>query len=212
KINDGAFRFLVNTHPHGDHTSGNNIADERTVLINFESLERLVSDKIISVGNGRVTGKTGEGFERYYTLDFNEEEIRIIPNPGLHSNDDIMIWFSGSGVVHMGDILLSESFPSIDNVEGYLEFLDVVLDVYPEETIFVSGHGKDLDHNGVKDYQDMLKTTVEIITEEMKKGKSVEEIKEDRVLRDYESYSIFLDFLNTNTWIETVYRSYRDRF
>ncbi|MCP4723777.1 MAG: MBL fold metallo-hydrolase, partial [bacterium] len=46
KINDGAFRFLVNTHPHGDHTSGNNIADERTVLINFESLERLVSDKI----------------------------------------------------------------------------------------------------------------------------------------------------------------------
>jgi glyoxylase-like metal-dependent hydrolase (beta-lactamase superfamily II) len=207
-IRDGDITILINTHEHWDHIAGNSIAGESTTKISHSTIESVDSAGVVTRVNEPIAGRTGRKFEYYYSLDFNGEEIRLIPFPGLHTNGDMLIHFTGSGVVHMGDLLLSQSFPAIGNVSGYIDFLDIVLDVFPEGTVFVSGHGRDIIMDELKEYRKMLQTTADIVKSEKEKGKSLEDIIESGILRDYESYGILLTFLGPDSWTRTVYRNY----
>ena len=56
----------------------------------------------------------------------------------------------------------------------------------------------------------MLDTTIEIVKKSIKDGKSKEESQQEKVLKDYESWGVFLEFLNTSYWIDAIYRSYKE--
>jgi cyclase len=212
ELGDGDIKYIINTHHHGDHIAGNSIAGDSTKLIGYSDLEQLLSEGIISKSKEPLKGKTGKTFENYYTMRFNGEEIKIIPNPGIHSETDLIIYFPDSKVADMGDLLLSQSFPAVGkNVIAYLAFLETALDIFPEDTKFISGHGKDSTYEDVKNYQKMLLTTIEIIKKEMMKGKSFQDMQKEKVLKDYESWGTFLTFLNTDYWINAVYTSYKDK-
>jgi len=112
----------------------------------------------------------------------------------------------------MGDLLISESFPSVGgNVIEYMELLDRVIDIFPPQTKFISGHGKNYTFQDVANYQRMLLATIEIVRKKMEAGKSVREMRRDKVLKGYETWDIFIPFLNTDYWIEAVYNSYKDK-
>ena len=97
-----------------------------------------------------MAGKNKAVFDSFYVLNFSGEKIKLIPYPGVHSGHDMLTYFSTSGVVHMGDLLLSESFPAIgSSIKEYLAFLDKVINIFPAKTIFISGHGKEVDLKGV---------------------------------------------------------------
>jgi glyoxylase-like metal-dependent hydrolase (beta-lactamase superfamily II) len=145
-------------------------------------------------------------------MDFNGEEIKLIPCAGIHSDADLIIYLTDSGVVHMGDLLISESFPSVgENVVEYMELLERIIDIFPADTIFISGHGKDYTLKDVKNYQRMLLTTIEIVRNHMKAGKSVMQMRREKVLKDYDTWSTFIVFLNTDYWVQAVYNSYKNR-
>ena len=212
KLGKGDLKYIINTHLHGDHVAANEIGGDQVTRINYENLEKLVTEGIISEANRPIRGGTDKIFETYYTMSFNGEEIRLIPYPGVHSDADVIIHFTGSGVVHMGDLLLSQSFPAVGGrVVEYLELLATVIDVFPENTTYISGHGRDYTLNEVRNYQKMLLTTVEIVKDGMKAGKTVEEMRKEKLLKDYESWGEFLTFLNTNYWIDAIYQSYKDK-
>jgi glyoxylase-like metal-dependent hydrolase (beta-lactamase superfamily II) len=205
KIGGKDLKFIINTHSHGDHTSGNSIAGPNTKIISSSSLASMVAAGILKSGKGPLTGRTGKQFPRYYSMRFNGEEVRIIPAPGSHSHSDQIIHFIGSGVVHMGDLLLSQSFPAVSrNVPGYMEILDKVIDVFPEDAIFISGHGKDSSMTDVVKYRHMLRTTTRLIQEGIKQGKTADQMKKQRLLKDYEEYNHYLEWLTTHYWIDAV--------
>ena len=207
-IRKGDIKVIINTHPHWDHIAANSIGDKSAILINFEKLDSLESKGVVSRANKSIEGRTGKIFKTYYTTEFNAEEIRLIPYPGVHSDGDILIHFMDSGVVQMGDLLLSQSFPAVGNrVAEYLVFLEKVLDIFPEKTMFISGHGRELTLEGVRDYYKMLTATVEIVKKGIKAGKSFEALQKERVLKDYESYGELLPFLNADSWIENIFKS-----
>ena len=111
----------------------------------------------------------------------------------------------------MGDLLISQSFPSIGpRVKEYMNLLEKIIDVFPGDTKFISGHGRDLSMEGFLDYQKMLLTTIEIVKNGMEEGKSVEDMQKERVLKDYESYNTFLQGLDTNYWIGAIYQSMKN--
>jgi hypothetical protein len=108
----------------------------------------------------------------------------------------------------MGDLLLSQSFPAVGrDVAAYMEILEKAVDVFPENTMFISGHGKDCTMKALKDYQKMLLSTIEIVKKGRKAGKSIRDMQKENVLKDCESYNTFLDWLNTDYWIDAVYKS-----
>jgi glyoxylase-like metal-dependent hydrolase (beta-lactamase superfamily II) len=202
-------KYVINTHLHGDHVGGNSVCAKSATLIDGHNLDQCMSYGVISPGNGERLGEAGSGFDVYYSLNFNGETIQIIPYPGVHSETDLIVYFSSSGVVHMGDLLLTQSFPAVGSkVSEYLEFLDKVIRIFPEDTIFIGGHGRDFSLDELKNYKQMLHTTIENVRAEMNKGKTVEDIKNSKVLYEWESWGEFLSFLNTDYWIESIYKSY----
>lgn len=210
-LKDDKIKYIINTHLHWDHANGNHIGTESTIKIDHQNLEQMASAGIIIRGKGPLKGKTGKAFDTYYSLRFNDEEIRIVAYPGIHSDSDLIVHFTGSGVVQMGDLLISQSFPSIGpRVKEYMNLLEKIIDVFPGDTKFISGHGRDLSTEGFLDYQKMLLTTIEIVKNGMEEGKSVEDMQKERVLKDYESYNIFLQGLDTNYWIGAVYQSMKN--
>lgn len=211
-IGKGKIKVIINTHLHWDHIAANSIGEKSAVMIDFNMLDILESKGVVIKAKGPLKGKTGKVFKTYYTTNFNGEEIRLILYPGVHTNADMLIHFMDSGVVQMGDLLLSQSFPAVgDSVTDYLIFLEKVLDIFPDNTIFISGHGRELTLEGVRDYYEMLMATVEIVKKGMETGKSIEDLQRERVLKDYESYGELLGFLNADSWIENVFKSYLEK-
>lgn len=211
-LKEGEINYIINTHPHGDHAGGNRTCGPNALVIGYKNLEEMVSKGVLSPGKGKIGRESGKVFGSYYSMNFNGEEIRIIPSPGAHSDSDLIIYFAGSGVVHMGDLLLTQSFPAVGpRVKKYLEILDAAINIFPENIKFIGGHGRDYTMAEVKDYRNMLSDTIKIVRQGMKSGKSVEDMRKENVLKDYESWGVFLEFLNTDTWIEFIYQSYKDQ-
>ena len=112
----------------------------------------------------------------------------------------------------MGDLLITESFPSVNGqVIGYMELLNKIVDIFPDETLLIGGHGRDFTMTELKDYQNMLLKTIDIVKKNMKAGKSVQKMQNDKVLKDYEKWNTFIPALDTNFWINAVYISYKDK-
>jgi cyclase len=209
-LKSGEVNYIINTHLHGDHAGGNLLAGENAQIIHYKNLSEYVTKGVLKKGKEEWKGKLGKYLGKYYILNFNGEKIKIIPYPGVHSDADLIIYFSDSGVAHMGDLLLTQSFPAVGpNVKEYLKFLEKVFDFLPTSTKFIGGHGRDYTMKDLKEYQNMLLTTIEIVRKEMKSGKSVEEVKSAKVLERWESWGEFLEFLNTDYWIEAIYKSYK---
>jgi len=139
-----------------------------------------------------------------YTWRTGGAEITLIPKPGLHSDADLIVYFPRESVVDMGNLLLSESVPAVDNVEAYHAFLDDVLDVSPERTIFVSGHGRDLDAAGVRTYRDDLKDMVAIVRTSLAAGRTADQMVKDDVLKAYKARYSLLEFLGPDMLIPRV--------
>ncbi|UCE60519.1 MAG: MBL fold metallo-hydrolase [Phycisphaerales bacterium] len=208
-VGKGRPTHVINTHMHHDHVGGNAVLAEGATLINHSTLEQCVAEGVIRKGERPLRGKSGRVFDTWYSMRFNGEEVRLIHSPGAHSGGDLIVHFTSSGVVHMGDLLLSQSFPSVgEHVPEYREILDTVIDVFPPDTVFVSGHGRFSQLQDLHDYRAMLLKTIGAVNQQIKAGKSVEQMQQEDVLGEWESWGDFLRFLNTDNWIRAIYDSY----
>jgi glyoxylase-like metal-dependent hydrolase (beta-lactamase superfamily II) len=151
-----------------------------------------------------MNGRSGRALPAPYTLRTGGEAIKLIPRPGLHSDADLIVYFPAERVVAMGDLLLSESVPAAGDIAGYLAFLDDVLDVFPEDATFISGHGRDLDAAGVRAYRDSLKAMIDIIRTQLSAGRTAEQMVKDDVLKDYKAKYSLLEFLSADTLVPRV--------
>ncbi|MBU0717607.1 MAG: MBL fold metallo-hydrolase, partial [Planctomycetes bacterium] len=211
-LGKGEPKYIINTHPHGDHVGGNAVLGAGATIINQGNLEKCREQGILLRGPEPLKASSGRAFETYYAMHFNGEEIRLIPAPGAHTDDDLLVHFADSGVAHMGDLLLTQSFPAVgDHVKQYLDILETVLEVFPPNTTFIAGHGRDYTMSDVKEYRAMLLRTIDVIRKQLADGKSVEWMKQEQVLQDWEPWGEFLQFLDTEYWIGAVYDSYSVR-
>lgn len=202
-------RYIINTHPHRDHAGGNDVLGAEATLIHYDNLKQRVSEGVLTLGMEPLKGRSGRTFNTHYSMRFNGEEIRLIPTPGTHSDADLLIHFTRSGVVQTGDLLLTESFPPVPhNVKAYLEILDTIIDVFPSETKFIPGHGRDCGMDYVKRYRATLLETIEVVKKEMKAGKSVAQMQHECVLEKWKSLGNFIPTLGPDYWIRAIHQNY----
>lgn len=149
-------------------------------------------------------GRSGRTLPAPYTLRAGAADILLVPRPGLHSAADLIAYFPKESVVAMGDLLLSESLPAVADVAGYLAFLEDVLDVFPEITTFVSGHGRDLTAAGVNAYPDTLNAMIGIVRTNVAAGRAAEQMVQDDVLKAYKAQYSLLEFLTPDALVPRV--------
>ena len=213
-ISKGKSITVINTHQHPDHIGGNSMTGDNGTIISHENLEQMTSSGILDKNAINLQGASGTEYEGSYTLSFNHRTVRLIPLPGAHTDGDLLVYFEDAGVVHMGDLLISQSFPSLTRgkkVIEYLAILDEVIDIFDDRTIFVGGHGRNLQKQELVAYRNMLNETIDIVTRGLKEGKNVESMQQDGVLDKYVTYDTFIPMLNTGYWIETVSKTYKER-
>jgi len=194
-------RYVISTHPHGDHVAGDAVAPSPEAVITAAALGAAAPGLPVTKGTEPLRGRSGRTLPAPWALRTGGADIKIIPRPGLHSAADLIVYFPAESVVAMGDLLLSESLPAVEDVAGYLAFLDDVLDVFPENATFVGGHGRDLDAAGVQAYRDDLKAMVDVVRRNLAAGRTAEQMAQDHVLAAYAPRYSLLSFLTPDAWI-----------
>jgi cyclase len=212
-ITDKPVRFIVNTHYHGDHTGGNEQLGKSYPIVAQENVRRrLVSGTTVFGEATPPAPKTALPvitFDHSLSLHLNGEEVRAVHMPHGHTDGDSVIYFTKSNVIHMGDDYFNGMFPFVDaenggSVRGMIASVDTVLATVPEDVKVIPGHGALSDKNGLRAFGDVLKGSVAAVQRGLDAGKSLEQLKADKVLAAWDPWG--QGFIKTDMFLEFIYR------
>ena len=218
-ITDKPLRFVINTHYHGDHTGGNEYFQKQAPIIAQDNVRKRLEGGGTGGNGGAVKSEhkpaTKEAlpiitFDHDVTVHLNGEDIRALYFPAGHTDGDAVIFFSKSNVVHMGDDFVTYGFPFIDvdsggSINGMIEGVEKVLTQVPADVKIIPGHGPISSVDDVRAYVKMLKETRDAVEKALKQHKTVDQMKQAKILAPWKKYSG--DFINEDTFIETLYNS-----
>ena len=218
-ITDKPVRFIINTHYHGDHTGGNAYFQKQAPIIAHDNVrKRLESGG--AAGNGGsihmdVKPSPKEAlpiitFDHDVTVHLNGEDIRALYFPAGHTDGDSIIFFPKSNVVHMGDDFVTYGFPFIDvdsggSINGMIEGVEKVIGQVPADVKIIPGHGPVSSVDDVRAYLTMLKATRDVVAKALQEGKSLDQMKQAKLLEPWKKYSG--DFIKDDAFLETLYNS-----
>jgi glyoxylase-like metal-dependent hydrolase (beta-lactamase superfamily II) len=149
-------------------------------------------------------------FDQSLTVHFNGEEIRAIHFPNGHTDGDIVIFFTTSNVVHLGDDFFSGRFPFVDlesggSVEGLTKNIGEFITKIPAGAKLIPGHGPISTVDDLKAYHRMLVETTAIVRQKIEAKKTLAQIKSEGLPAEWNSWGT--GFIKTDAWLELVYLS-----
>jgi len=187
KKSDKPFRLLINTHHHGDHTSGN---------IAFKGLVEHVlahANSLTNQTNAAVKNKTedkqlypDQTYTDTWCKKIGKEKICLHYFGAGHTNGDSLVHLQHSNIVHLGDLLFNRRHPYIDKSAGasianWILLLGKALQTFDKDTRYICGHAAK-DHpvevkpDDLKLFGDYLGNLLKFTEGEIRAGKSKEEI------------------------------------
>ena len=188
ELTSNPVRFVVNTHWHPDHVGGNeNLAKAGAMLRAHENVRRRMSTEQFIVAQNRKIPKAPSAALPVAIGDtafvLNEDSIVVFAAPNAHTDGDLIVHFTKSNVIHMGDVFSSLSLPFIDvssggSVNGIIDAVDKVLAMSDDKTQIIPGHGSMANKARLTMYRDMIVTLRDRIRGLVSTGKTVEMILE----------------------------------
>jgi cyclase len=144
---------------------------------------------------------------------FNGEAVQIIHQPAAHTDGDSMVYFRGADVLATGDIFVTTSYPIIDlahggTLQGLIDGLNHILDIAVPEfrleggTMIVPGHGRLCDAADVAYYRDMVTVLRDRVQDQIKRGKTLEQVKAASLTKDYDGR-----YGSPDRFLEAAYQS-----
>jgi glyoxylase-like metal-dependent hydrolase (beta-lactamase superfamily II) len=209
----GKLAFVVNTHWHGDHTGGNAALGREATIVAQSNVRKRLGTRQERPG-GEVTEASPKEalpivtFEDGVSLWFNGEEIEIVHVPHGHTDGDVVVFFKGSNVVHMGDQFFNGTFPFIDtssggDVAGYVKNVADMLARIPPDAKIIPGHGPLGTVDDLKKFHAMLVATADVVRGEIAKGMSLDDAKKAGLPAEWKGWAT--QFVTTEFWIESLY-------
>jgi len=187
KKSDLPFKLLINTHHHGDHTSGN-IAYKGMVEHVVAHKNSLENQKIVAKKNQNEKDQLfpDTTFSDSWNVKIGPESIRAYYFGPAHTNGDSIIHFENANIVHLGDLMFNRRYPYIDrgagaSIKNWISVLDLAQRTFDKEAIYIFGHAFDpgevtgtaAELNEFKTYFERL---MGFVSNEIKVGKSKDEI------------------------------------
>lgn len=199
KLSDKPVRYLIDTHCHADHTSGNAAFQREgaTVIAHRSVRERLAAPR--SYCSPRPgTGLPTVTFDSELTLYFDDEEIRIIKLPAGHTDGDAMVYFTKANVVATGDAFIGSGFvasslPGPSRTEGgsmagVLDELRKIIELIPADAKVIPGHGAQASMSNVRHSLQVLEGMQNAIQLQVRAGRTLDEILKRDVLSPWKDY------------------------
>lgn len=142
-------QYLLNTHYHGDHASGN--ANIRAMGINIVGHRKIRENflRIKQPGEPKIT------FADKAAVYSGGVEVQLMYLGRGHTNGDTVIYFPDRKTVHVGDLII-DAMPAIDYAGGgsAIEFISTIdqLLAIDFDTV-IPGHGRVMNKDDVRAYR-----------------------------------------------------------
>ncbi len=186
KRNESTVQLLINTHHHGDHSSGN---------ISFKE----IAANVLAHENSRINQEKSarqnkaEDKQLYPDLTYNHtwsraigsEKVRLYYFGPGHTNGDSFVHFEHANIVHCGDLVFNRRHPYVDrgagaDIKSWIEVLNSALSTFDKETMYVFGHAASGykvtgTTDDIKKFQEYLGNVIKFTESAIKAGKTKEE-------------------------------------
>ena len=142
--------FVINTHWHADHTGGNeNLGEAGALIVAHDNVRRrLVWRHFAEQAEGFVSAPALPvvTFSEGVTFHLNGEAVRVFKVAPGHTDGDAIVHFTGSDVIHMGDIFFNGLYTFFDRssggrFDGMIAGLEQGLALAGPDTKIIPGHG-----------------------------------------------------------------------
>ena len=140
---------LINTHHHGDHTSGN-------IVFRSAAAKHVAHRNVPALQKAQAAASKAEAQQAYADTTFDTtwsakvgtETLNLkYYGPG-HTSGDSVTTFQNANVVHMGDLMFYLRHPRVDrgagaSIKNWIVTLESVVKEHPADTIYIAGHAKE---------------------------------------------------------------------
>jgi len=207
KLTPMPVRFLIDTEPHPDHTTGHFVFSPPAVIVaakgageSMRNREREVPNRIeqLAAMSGAMKAAL-EGykfitphveFDQSMTLHVGERTFELRYLKGVHSEADTAVWmpkervlFSASGIV-VDQVNILRPFVTIPDILAASKMMKALK---PEHV--VPGHGNPGTVKIFEDTERYYELLVERVSALVKEGKSLDQIKQDVKMPEYAKWA-----------------------
>ena len=210
-------RFVLNTHYHGDHVSGDSaMAAAGATVMAHANVRRRMSVERFNETSGTTTKAAPAAawpvvtFNDSLTFHLNGLEIRALHLPPGHTDGDVVVWIPGANVLHTGDLLFNGTYPVIDvsaggSIGGMIRSLDLLLPLVGAATKVVPGHGPLADRAALLRFRGMLLAVRDRVTTLVTEGRTLEQVLEAKPLADLDRVW-GAGFMKPDVFLRVVYK------
>jgi cyclase len=203
-------RFVINTHYHIDHVSGNRVFhDQGAVVLAQRNVRAWIHTENLKFFGEKISPENRSRVENLYAPDIVYEdgirlylgslEIIVKSYPG-HTGGDSIVMVPGAGVVFCGDLFWRKTLPNmIDATAGrWIATLDAFRRLPGAATLtYVPGHGDVGTASDVADFRSFLadlRSFVQGPVKEGKKGDALEGAVMPELTAKYGTWGFFQYF------------------
>lgn len=186
-LSEKPFKYLLNTHHHGDHTAGNiafkGLAEHVVAHQNSLVNQKLAAEKAKNEDKQLFPDIT---FGKGWKAPVGKEKISASYYGSGHTNGDVVYHFENANIAHVGDLVFNRRYPFIDKANGahignWITALEQIQNKFDNDTLFIWGHSLDPEKvtgnkTDIKAFQNYLQSLLTFVGAEIKAGKTKEEI------------------------------------
>jgi cyclase len=211
RLGDGRVRLVIDTHSHDDHASGNHVFKNEAIIIAQRNAGNSLSGAYFALPPLHSDNSPTVLFDDSLTIYFNGEEVRLNHAPNTHTGGDVVVYFVNSGVVCVGDLIFPDDIPFVDlSLQGspakYIKDVQSLLDSYPPGVHYVAGHGRVYSRVDVEKYHAALLQMADLVRGAIAAGKTVEQMKTDKLLGAWESWNGPWPTTTIDYWTDILYQ------
>ena len=190
-------KWIVNTHNHDDHVGGNLELGQKATIIAHPLTRKAMAESQTFIDQelpphpkGALPNTT---IAQASAVHINGEEVRIIPLPG-HTEGDVIVHFTRSRVIHMGDrffpdpAVVTFTYPGTD-LFSYMTTMDTLVENLSDDGLVVSGHSPAVAFSYLKESHDALNRAITWVQGNLDDGYDLEAMKAQGAPEEWAAWS-----------------------